>query len=86
MRALELRARLAALTHTAGSAEAAERGMRDAAARLYREALAECQAGQDLYDRETRHGNHRSAQGRWTQELAADLAGAASASVVAAAD
>ena len=53
---------------------------------VYREGLAECQAQQDLYDRETRHGNHRSAQGRWTQELAAELAGAASASAVAAAD
>ncbi len=73
------------LTHTASSAEAAERGLRDAAARLYREALAECQAAQDLYDRETRHGNHRSAQGRWTTQLASELAGS-SGSAVASAD
>jgi len=72
--ARRLEARLRALRASASDAEAAARALRERAERAYRDATAELQAEQDRYDRETRHGHHRSAQGRWLGELAALLA------------
>ena len=71
-RALE--AKLGALSAAGADADAAKRALRAEIARAYRAATAELQAEQDRYDRETRHGNHRSAQGRWSEEIAAALA------------
>lgn len=74
VRALHLCERLAALRVEAPTAEAAERTLRAAASRAYREATGDLQAEQDLYDRHTRHGNHRSRQAKWERELAARMA------------
>jgi Bacterial protein of unknown function (DUF922) len=73
-----LEARLAMLTASASDAVGAKRTLRELAERSYREATARLQAEQDRYDRETRHGHHRSAQGRWRGEIAARLGSNAS--------
>jgi len=69
-----LEAQLAPLAFAAKSADAAKQGLRARVAALYRAQLERCQKEQDSYDRETRHGHHRSAQGRWAQEIAARIA------------
>jgi hypothetical protein len=83
--ARRLDAELSRLTQRAASVGAAERGLRERAARLYRDASAECQALQDRYDRETRHGHKSQAQAHWSARIAAELAhGADTASELAA--
>ena len=73
LRARRLEARLAALEFVAETERDAEEGLRDLAARLYHDVLAEVQKAQDVYDRETRHGHNRLAQGRWLGELSSQL-------------
>jgi hypothetical protein len=72
--ALELEAQVAGLRLSAESADSAARGLRERVIALYRAHAEHSQAEQDRYDRETRHGHHRRAQGRWTDEIAARIA------------
>jgi hypothetical protein len=72
--ALELEAQVAGLTLAADSADAARQGLRERVIALYRDHAERSQGEQDRYDRETRHGHHRSVQGRWTDEIAARIA------------
>jgi hypothetical protein len=65
---------IASLRAKGADADAAKRALRAEVARVYRAATAVLQADQDRYDHATRHGNHRSAQGRWTEAIAAALA------------
>ena len=81
-----LEAQLAPLAFEAKSADAAKAGLRAEASALYRAELARCQKEQDRYDRETGHGNRRSAQGRWTQEIAARLGALAATERIASAE
>jgi hypothetical protein len=78
-----LEAQLAPLIFEADGTEAAKQGVRTRVSALYRAQLARCQEEQDRYDRETRHGHHRRAQGRWTREIAARIAVAPAVAVVA---
>jgi hypothetical protein len=71
--ARRLEARLRSLSYSAANAEEARRGLGEHAAAAYRDTLLACQSEQDRYDRETRHGHHRSAQGHWTAKLTAML-------------
>jgi hypothetical protein len=73
-RARQLEAQLAKLSATGDDTDAAKRALHAEIARVYRAATSELQAEQDRYDRETRHGNHRFAQGRWNDAIAAALA------------
>jgi hypothetical protein len=82
--ALELEAQVAGLTFRAESADAAARELRDRVIALYRAHAERSQGEQDQYDRETRHGHHRRAQGRWTDEIAARIAPAPAVAVAVA--
>jgi len=70
------------LTFAADDAKAATRGLRALARETYRARVADLQREQDLYDRETRHGHSRAAQGRWLAEIAARLAPTSTAVVI----
>ena len=72
--ALRLEERLYALSSTANDQAAAKQRLLELMRAAYGEQLAACQSEQELYDKQTRHGNHRSAQGRWLALIASRLA------------
>jgi hypothetical protein len=70
-----LAARLGALSEPVDAAEDARAALLPRIQAVYRETMAECQATQERYERETSYGNRVGRQQRWERELAARIAG-----------
>jgi hypothetical protein len=66
--------RLAALAEPVDRAEDARAVLLPRIRAVYRETMAECQAMQDRYERETSYGNRVGRQAQWERELAARIA------------